>query len=220
MTFLRKRVASLFNADRIRRFLFWIADKETICGIVVGTLAQSEDHQKIIFERVEKALLLIQAYDTIRFGQIRRHVESIFVFGDPSANGYWHQKLRMCELEETFVRGESSSIAAIASAIVHETTHARLMHLGFGYEEPKRLRIEQICLDAERAFARRLPDGEELLNQLEDSKSYYSEDCFSDAGRREATLNALSTLNVPKWVIRLLTKLTLQRKSGNVTGKE
>lgn len=220
MTFLQKLIASIFNADRIRRFFFWTADKKTICGIVVGTLAHSEEHQKIIFGNVEKALLLIQAHDTIRFGQIRRYVKSIFVLGDPSARGYWHQELKMCQLEETFVRGEDSSIAEIASVIVHEATHARLMRLGFGYEEPKRLRIEHICLDAQRSFIRRLPNEDELLNQIEETKSYYDNDHFSVAGRQEAELKALATLGVPQWIIRLLTKLTLLRKSGNVRGKE
>jgi hypothetical protein len=165
---LNRLRASLFNADRIRSFFFWTADKKTICGIVVGTLAHSDEHQNVIFSKVEKALLLIQTHDSIRFRQIQRYVQLIFIFGDPSANGYWHQELRMCELEETFVRGEATSIAVVASAIFHEATLARLMRLGCGYEEPKRLRIEQICFDAEQAFARRLPDDQELVREMQE----------------------------------------------------
>ena len=62
----------------------------------------------------------------------------------------------MCELEDNFVRAEDTSVAQIASAIIHEAIHARLMRLGFGYEEPKRLRIEQICFGAQQAFAEKL----------------------------------------------------------------
>jgi hypothetical protein len=181
----------------------------------VGTLAHSDEHQNVIFSKVEKALLLIQTHDPIRFRQIQRYVQLIFIFGDPSANGYWHQELRMCELEETFVRGEATSIAEVASAIVHEATHARLMRLGFGYEEPKRLRIEQICFDAEQAFARRLPDDQELVREMQEKRAYYGETDFSDAGRREAHLEGLRNLRVPKWIVWVLAKLFPGRTRTN-----
>ena len=78
----------------------------------------------------------------------------------------------MCELEENFVRAENTSAAQIASVIVHEATHARMMRLGFGYEEPKRVRIEHICFGAQQAFARRLPDGEQLVKEVEETRTY------------------------------------------------
>lgn len=121
----------------------------------------------------------------------------------------------MCELQENFVRAETTSIAQIASAIVHEATHARLMRLGFGYEEPKRLRIERICFGAQRGFARRLPDGEELVKEVEESQAYYGEAYFSDAGRREADLEGLRMLGVPKWIVWLLAKLFSYRTRTN-----
>ena len=113
----------------------------------------------------------------------------------------------MCELQENFVRAEDTSISRIASAIIHEAAHARLMRLGFGYEEPKRLRIEHICFDAERAFVRRLPDGEELTKEIDEKQAYYGEYHFSNAGRREADLEGLHELGVPKCMVWLLTKL-------------
>ena len=93
----------------------------------------------------------------------------------------------MCELNEVFVRDEETSVAQIASVIVHETTHARLMRFGFGYEEPKRVRIEHICFSAQRAFVRRLPNADELLTEIEETKSYFDEAYFSDAGRATRT---------------------------------
>jgi len=121
----------------------------------------------------------------------------------------------MCELQEEFVRAESTSVAQIASAIVHEATHARLMRLGLGYEEPKRLRIERICFDSERAFVRRLPDGDKLLEEIAATKSYYGEGHFSDAGQRDAALEGLRMLGVQKWITWLLAKLTPYRKGIN-----
>jgi hypothetical protein len=200
------------NPNRIRRYLFRGSDKEIICGIEVGTLLDSE----IVFDKVEKALGLIESYDAKRFAQVQRDIKTIFIFGDPTAHGYWHQELQMCELQREFVHNQNTSIAQIASAIVHEATHARLMRLGFGYEEPKRLRIERICFGAEQAFARRLPDGEELVKEVEESQAYYGEAHFSDAGRREADLEGLRMLGVPKWIVWLLAKLFSYRTRTNL----
>lgn len=125
----------------------------------------------------------------------------------------------MCELEDNFVRAEDTSVAQIASAIVHEATHARLMRLGFGYEEPKRLRIEHICFGAQQAFARRLPDGKELVKEVEETQAYYGEAYFSDAGQRDAIREGLRTLGVPKWIIWLLAKLASYR-TGTISKKD
>jgi hypothetical protein len=119
----------------------------------------------------------------------------------------------MCELQEEFIRNENTSVAQVASAIVHEATHARLMRLGFGYEEHDRLRIEHICFSAERAFARRLPNADELLTEIEETKSYYGEAYFSDTGQRDAKLEGLRTLGVPRWIVWLLAKLTSRTNS-------
>ncbi len=121
----------------------------------------------------------------------------------------------MCELQEQFVRDGNTSVAQVASVIVHEPTHARLVRLGFGYEEPKRLRIEHICFNAQQAFARRLPNGEEVVKEIEETRTYYGEVHFSDAGQRDAALEGLRTLGVPKWIIWLLVKLTSYRTRTN-----
>jgi hypothetical protein len=178
---------------------------------LVGVLSNTDEKEALVFEKIEKALQLIENYDSRRFAQTQRYIKSIFVFGDPAAYGYWHQSLQMCELQENFVRAEETPISGIASAIIHETAHARLMRLGFGYEEPKRLRIEHICFVAERAFVRRLPDSEELTEELDEKHAYYGEYHFSDAGRREAELEALRKLGVPKWMVWLFAKLFLTK---------
>lgn len=215
---MRQRISALLDPDKVRRYLFRGADKKTIYGIVVGTLAETGEHQKIVFDKVERALRLIEFYEVRQFLQIQRHINSIFIFGDPTARGRWHQELQMCELNEEFVRDEGTSVAQIASVIIHEATHARLMRYGFGYEEPKRLRIEHICFSAQRAFARRLPNADELLTEIEETKSYYGEAYFSDAGRRNANLEGLRTLGVPK-LVWLLAKLTSQPSRTNSRAK-
>jgi hypothetical protein len=208
LAYIRNRVRTALDPDKVRRYLFKTSDKKTICGILVGVLSSTDEDQALVFERIEKALQLIDTYDPRRFIQIQRYIKSIFVFGNPTAYGYWHQSLQMCELQETFVRTEDTSVSRIASAIIHEAAHARLMRLGFVYEEPKRLRIEHICFDAERAFVRRLPDGEELTKEIDEKQAYYGDYHFSDAGRREADLEGLRELGIPKCIVWLVAKLS------------
>lgn len=213
LAYIRNRISKALDPDIVRRYLFKTSDKKTVCGILVGVRSSTDEDQALAFERIENALKLIDTYDSRRFAQIQRYVKNIFVFGDPTAYGYWHQSLEMCELQEKFVLAEDTSISRIASAIIHETAHARLMRLGFGYDEPKRLRIEHICFDAERAFVRRLPDGEELTKELDEKQAYYGEYHFSNAGRREADLEGLRKLGVPEWMVWLLARLSRRKQT-------
>jgi len=208
---IRQRIRACLEPDNVRSYLFRGANKKTICGIVAGTLSDTG----IVFDKVEKALWLIESYDAKRFAQIQRDIKCIFVFRHPTTRGQWHQELQMCELDDNFVLAEDISVAEIASVIVHEATHARLMRLGFGYEEPKRLRIEHICFDSQRAFVRRLPDSDELLEEIGSTKSYYGANYYSDTGRRDEALEGLRKLGVPKWLVWLVTKLSFFLRETN-----
>jgi hypothetical protein len=68
--------------------------------------------------------------------------------------------------------------------------------------------------DAERTFARRLTDGDNLLKEIDETKSCYGEAYFSDTGQREAALEGLRTLGVPRSITWLLVKLTLDRSEN------
>jgi hypothetical protein len=89
---------------------------------------------------------------------------------------------------------------------VHEATHARLWHSGIGYEEPIRGRVEAVCFRRERAFAARLPDGEEIRRIAEAKLAYYTNETLTGealhARHREGAAQALRDLGQPEWLIR------------------
>ncbi|MCZ6673066.1 MAG: hypothetical protein O7C75_09010 [Verrucomicrobia bacterium] len=202
------------QVSRIWHYLLRASYKRTILGIFVRTLVSGREERKTVFTKVEEALLLIKKFDPKRFNQIQSLVRCIFVFGDPTARGKWHQDLQTCEIQEEYVRSPDTAISEIASTIVHEATHARLMRLDIDYQEPKRLRIERICFKAEQAFARRLPDPDrdKLVQQAEQMLTL-DKSCFTDAGRRAADLKALRSLRCPRWLVRLLDWWTAHRGS-------
>lgn len=90
----------------------------------------------------------------------------------------------------------------LALTVIHELCHARLEVLGVQYDAPLRLRIEQICLRRELAFARRLMshrigtrdhvmETERRLAHL--TPEQYADARF-DADRRKDRLEALVRL--------------------------
>ncbi len=100
----------------------------------------------------------------------------------------------------------------LAGTIVHEATHAWLSSLGFQDHPARRHRIEAVCIRAEVAFARRLPDGAELAERY---ATYVVEtlsagpEPFSRRAKRERDLLALQDLGAPNWLLRILRPIFL-----------
>ncbi len=202
----------------LRRFLFTCCRKRTFFGVSVGAFLPSKEQKSIVYVKLEQALLLIRVYDPRRFAQIQQDVQCILVLGDPPTVACWHQALRMIEVDDRYLCADDTSVAALACTLVHEATHARLCRLGFGYEEPKRLQVERICFKTQRAFARRLPQGEELVREAEEMMASYGAEYFSDAGQHARDLQALRNdlqalrnLGCPAWMVRLLDRLAARR---------
>ena len=124
-------------------------------GLWIGT---TNDDSETALRRVEEALHLIKTHDPRRYNRLLRDLERIWVRIDRGANGCFRAELRACELSEDFVLADASSAEEIASAIVHEATHARLWSCGIEYDEPLRRRIEAACVPR-ACLCARLPNG-------------------------------------------------------------
>lgn len=122
----------------------------------------------------------------------------------------WSRDARLVRLREDYVLDPATSSADVASTLVHEGTHAWLCRLGFGYEEHRRARIEAICYRSEVAFARRLPNGETLLPDL-DAALALDPALYSAAAQRERDAADLRTLGVPGWLVRFLVLISRRR---------
>jgi hypothetical protein len=64
---------------------------------------------------------------------------------------------------------KTRTIREVASAIVHETVHARLLCRGIPYDEDHRDEIEQLCVAEEIAFLARFPDSAEAIARKRES---------------------------------------------------
>ena len=190
--------------------VFWaFAFKDRAAGIPVGSLFPSAAEKHTAIPKVVAALLRIREVDPRRFERIQRQVARIQLLGSRLvALGSWYNALSMIMLAGDWVEAASTSPDRIALTIVHEATHARLMR--FGYAEDIRARIERICNYQELVFASRIAGASELIASARramdtDPSGFTSED------HRQRSLKALATLGVPKWIIRLLDRVTRSR---------
>jgi hypothetical protein len=109
---------------------------------------------------IADALKLIHRYDSIRFNRMMSDVRRILIVGiERSAGEYW-EDTRSVLLDAANCSRQTPE--AVAMIIVHEATHARLWRMGVG-RFPDRSRIERICVNAEIAFARKLPSSSRLI---------------------------------------------------------
>jgi hypothetical protein len=184
-------------------------------GIWIGSWGRAPEED---LARVEDALLLIQQHSPLDYARIVRELERIWVSLSFHGLAEYQHSLRACILDERYVADPATTIERIASAIVHETTHARLERYGIGYKAELRTRIEAICFRRELAFAVRLPNSAELQQQIAQSLEWYpaNPDFFSDATFRErhtaGGTEALRHAGVPDWLIQAT--LALKRMLG------
>ena len=131
----------------------------------------------------------------------------MLVFGTTGALAQWVPSVRLVVVRLNYVMDPETSSLDLASTLVHEGAHAWLDGLGFGYEPPRRARIEAICFRSEIAFARRLTDPKNLISraerQLARDPSYWTNVAF-----RQRTLGNLNALGLPRWLTNLLDRLT------------
>lgn len=179
-------------------------------GVWVGGL----DKNSPGWRAIEDALLLIKQCDHVRFNRLERDLERVWIRILPSSLGAFNASLKACELDERFVLTHASNPEFIAAAIVHEATHARLWSYGIGYEESIRVRVEAVCFRRERAFAARLPNGEQIRAQAEAYLAHYSSETWTDAAMRarfeEGAAQVLRDLGQPEWLIRFAFRFNAQ----------
>jgi hypothetical protein len=185
------------------RGLFRLATCRPLHGIPAGVFWPAAGTAELILGKVDAALGLIARHDRRRFDRLSRDARGVLVHGAVGGVGTWVQGAGLIVLREDYVLHAGTSPAHLASTIVHESTHAWLCRLGFGYPAAWRARIEAICYRSEMAFVRRLPDGEDLLTELADELARDPAE-YSEVARRERGLADLRALGTPEWLVRLV----------------
>lgn len=200
---------------RVDRIALWLSTNRDIDRLWVGTM-ESKPHPAL--RRVEEALQLIKRHDLLSYSRVTRGLDRIWVHVIPSGRAHYDPSLNACVIDERYALPETTSIAMLASTIVHEATHARLHSWGVAYVEEKRARIEEICLQRELKFLARLPDSKPLQEEVVSITDWVAKDrdYLSDASFRERNekgeIETLRYLKTPDWFVRFYVWLAGRRR--------
>jgi hypothetical protein len=152
------------------------------------------------FPKIEEALKLIAEHDSRRFARLRRDLRYVILTRTTTSDvGEYWPALRACLLDVGFVAAQTSGVVALT--IVHEATHARLRAAGIGYAGAHRARVERCCIGEEIVFAKRVPDGTELLAYARRKPT--SDEFWSDAAVAGRRLRRWRSLGWPAWLTNL-----------------
>jgi hypothetical protein len=183
--------------DWILLWFFRRSERRQILGVPVGVPADVLDDDAV-FAKIAGAFELLQAHGGHSLDNLRRHTKGVFVWTTAGARGEWHPRASLVVLEQTHVC-EDTLPRDIASTLVHESTHALLDGKGFAYSGEQRARIENVCFRRQLAFARRLAEPGDLVDQAERQLRRPPSD-FSKTAWRQRSLAKLISLGVPRWL--------------------
>jgi hypothetical protein len=188
-------------------FALWLSKSRMVDGVWIGS-AQWDSEPAL--QRVEAALQLIEHFAPLHYRRVKNSLSRIWVQLVPHGAGCYLHSLNACLLDERVVASETTTLEWIASAIVHEATHARLEKRGIRYDEAVRHRIERICARRELDFARHLSGVDALLEEInwrldrsnDENASFTNQDMW--VGIDQGNADILRYLGTPEWVIALI----------------
>ena len=187
----------------------WFSEGRVIDGLWIGSF-QSDAEAGLL--RVEAALRLIERFAPLHYRRIKTNLSRIWVQLFPYGAACYRHSLNACLLDERFVASETTTVECIASAIVHEATHARLEKRGIHYAEAVRHKIERICVRRELDFVRRLPGADALREEINWrlDQGNQGDAPFTDRHIRgeifQSQVEILRHLGIPEWVTALFSR--------------
>ena len=180
--------------------MFAISRKHKPKGFNIAALSSGQ----IAFPKIDQALNLISKFDSRSYFRIQRDIEKMWVSATgPDYAAEWIDELKMCIFNRDHICRADISANEVASTIIHEATHARLNRFKIGYEEEKRIRIEKICFKSQIAFAKRLPNGEQLIKNAELNLKL-PETFWTNSEFQQRNLKALAEIGKKFWPARAL----------------
>ncbi|WP_375312772.1 hypothetical protein WHZ77_05670 [Bradyrhizobium sp. A5] len=203
----KSRDSSVRRPPLIDRIELWLSKSRVVDGLWIGCFL-SDDPERAL-ERVEAALRLIERFAPIHYQRVKNSLSRIWVQLVPHGAGCYEHSLNACLLDVRVVDSETTTVEWIASAIVHEATHARLESRGIRYYESVRPRIERICARREFDFAQRLSGVDALKEEISwrldwcrDGSPNYTDQNMRQS-RDQGSVEALRHLGTPEWAIAL-----------------
>ncbi len=202
------RGASVKRPSLTEKIELWLSKSRVVDGLWIGCFSSDDPEQAL--QRVEAALRLIERFAPLHYRRIKTSLSRIWVQLVPHGAGCYQHSINACLLDVRVVDSETTTVEWIASAIVHEATHARLENWGIHYYEAVRPRIERICARREWDFARRLSGVDALREEIawrldwcREGSTHYTDQNMSQS-MDQGIAQTLRHLGTPEWLITLM----------------
>ena len=203
--------ANAYKRNWFDKLLTWRAPDRVIHDIPVWMPWTSSDDKETAIGKVENALTLLSTCAPQRFERVRR-LGGILIFGTTTAHtARYLPGSNLCQLWETLVLSEETTLERLALTLVHEATHAWLFRRGFGYEESIRYRVERVCIRAERLTALRLPDGALEVERSSSHLENLDPEWLKNESFHARDIDDLRKLGCPEWIISLILRVRALR---------
>ena len=206
---------------RLNALIYRFSAKRDIHSFRVAVPALTSSYKRRIFDRIEAAIELIHRYDRRRLERAARDMPRI-VAGFPDTGDACYDTIdALGILKLQTVARRDITPEQLALCIVHEATHARIERCGIRYEPQRRVRIERACIQAELAFAQRLPadESEWYTRYLSDKLQSPPSDDHSDAAFIHRYADEAFRAGVPAWLVDRARRRALERVAGTQAGE-
>lgn len=167
--------------------------------------------------KVVAGLRLIRSHSPKYYARVQKFVPNILIAGAHPYIAVYLADLSLCDISRDFALAESTGDQELALTLVHEATHGYLHSRGIPYSANQRARIERICVRAEIALARQLPQADTLITVARRRLDYEPDHWTDESFRRrkqehfERNLEQLAKTGRPKFLIRWFQTLGRRR---------
>ncbi len=165
-------------------------------GFAVVNTADGKDWEPLI-RALDNALDLIEHFDPKRMAQMRRYVRRIVFV--PGGGDHYSTALQAIMADAPCLKMRTNTLSALV--LVHEAMHARLDVRGISHSRMNAERIEKLCVKEQVAFARKLPGGAALVDQLYRT---LEQRWWEEPHATERVLRRLEASGMPSWLVKLM----------------
>jgi len=190
----RRRPLGISLLRRLALEMLWmVANRTRVWGIPVGLCILPSREAEAALSALDAAFRLIQAHDQRTLSHIKRAFRRIVIHRLTAPPAMLIPAANWCVLRWPHPEQGGDVAIRLASSLIHEVTHSRLIGLRFGYSPSDRQRIERVCIKASLSFVKRLPNAAQTARALHNLLDHLSPKMLADSDRRSHIVGVLPT---------------------------